>query len=719
MTAARNPLDELAAKRGAARPVIDKTINHEAERAVIAALMRNPDGKEIIRLGIAADLFDHPPDREAFAAIASFIADGIPPDAATLRGAVGNAALIEVETSLQEHASAANLPVYVNLLKACQREREIEAARERLANAVKGDASDDEITRLSGELRLLRSGQPGNAPPLRRLDLAQLEEACLTPKCIVENYLYADVALVAGAGGTGKTTTLLYEAVQIALGRTLWGCRVVNPGGTLFVTAEDSTDVLGARLREIMVALNLSRSDREIVLRSIPIVDLTADVQRLAELDAKGNITLTSLADSMVQSYQNEGLVQVIFDPAVSFGPGERLVNDGEQALITACRRIRKGLNCCVRLNHHTGKANARNGAIDQYAARGGSALPDGSRMVAILSSVDENGHCAAVKPNGFELRPDESGFILARAKLSYAPPQPNIWIRRRGFAFDYAIETRQGADEARELDARKVADFLADELHHGRRYTARALEDLGSLKLSRSRLRSALARLDAKGCLEERELPSSERRGKRKTYLHVAAIAQPMDGAIDQNSAVPSPLPAPIAPPESIAPPYREKENGAIDRRFSFSTSLNAPPNNGAIAAQWRNSDVIPSARVCASSETNAEPAQPTQAPQPYARVLSHRGVGINARAQIDETSNSRNPDEPPATNTPDSPLARRILAALDGCPGGIARADLLRIVGNGKGASPAMIEAEVNALLVKRRIATVNDRLVLEAQP
>ena len=668
MTAARNPLDELAAKRREARPVIDKTVNHEAERAVIAALMRNPDGHAILALDIRPDLFVGDATREAYSAIRAEILDGIQPDLATLGNALSPAAKIEFETSLTEHASAANLPHWVDRLKACRQERQIQDARERLANAVKGNASDDEIARLSGELRLLRSGQPGNAPPLRRLDLAHLEDASLTPKCIVENYLYADVALVAGAGGTGKTTTLLYEAVQIALGRPVWGCRVVTPGATLFVTAEDSTDVLGARLREIMVALNLSRSDREHVLRSIPIVDLTADVQRLAELDAKGNIILTSLADSMVQSYQNEGLVQVIFDPAVSFGPGERLVNDGEQALITASRRIRKGLNCCVRLNHHTGKANARNGALDQYAARGGSALPDGSRMVAILSSVDENGHCAAVKPNGFDLRPDESGFILARAKLSYAPPQPNIWIRRRGFAFDYAIETRQGADEARELDAHKVADFLVDELQHGRRYTARALEDLGSLKLSRSRLRSALARLDAKGCLEERELPSNERRGKRKTYLHVAAIAQPMDGAIDQNSAVPSPLPDPIAPPESIAPPYREKENGAIDRRFSFSTSLNAPPNNGAIAAQWRNSG---------------------------------------------------DSDEHPTMNTQDSPLARRILAALDGCPGGIARADLARLVGNGKGASPALIDIEVNRLLLARRIAIVNDRLVLEVTP
>lgn len=71
------------------------------------------------------------------------------------------------------------------------------------------------------------------------------------------------------------------------------------------------------------------------------------------------------------------------------------------------------------------------------------------------------------------------------------------------------------------------------------------------------------------------------------------------------------------------------------------------------------------------------------------------------------------------PEPNVIDSPLARRILEALDGCPGGIARDDLARLVCNGKGSSPAMIDAEINALLLKRRIATVNGRLVEEVSP
>ena len=179
MSARPNPLDALSSK----------TVNPEAERAVIAALIRKPDGNAILSLDIRPDLFVGDATREAYSAIRAEILDSIQPDLATLGNALSPAAKIEFETSLTEHASAANLPHWVDRLKACRHEREIEAARERLANAVKGDASDDEIARLSGELRQLRSGRPGNAPLLRRLDLAHLEDASLTPKCIVEDYL--------------------------------------------------------------------------------------------------------------------------------------------------------------------------------------------------------------------------------------------------------------------------------------------------------------------------------------------------------------------------------------------------------------------------------------------------------------------------------------------------------------------------------------------------
>ena len=493
------------------------------------------------------------------------------------------------------------------------------------------DARPASTPKTDGE----QSAKSAAIPPLRPFSDGELSGARLHPRCIVEKYLYADLALVAAAGGTGKTTTLIHEAACIATGRDVWGCQVQEPGATLFITAEDSRELFAARLREVMAAMDLSDYERRLVLERVTVWDVSGDMVRLAELDQGGNIRLTELADNIVTAYRDCGLVQVVFDPAISFGPGERLVNDGEQAVVTACRRIVRGLNCCVRLIHHTGKANARNGAIDQYASRGGTALPDGCRMVTILSAVGETGHCAANAPDGFDLQPGESGFIMARAKLSYAPPQPNIWIRRRGFGFEYFIEQPRNSGEARALDADKVFGFLTDELHHGTRYTARALEDSGSLKLPRARLRAALAILETGGRLEERELPKDARRGKRKNYLHpTASYCAAASGAIEPENTRSDGGGYPNAPTIAIAPPYREYKNGAIDAALYPPDSLNAPPVDGAIAAQWRNSDgnpepAAPPAGSGPTQTTSGEPviSQHTHkegTPTPVRRVIT-----------------------------------------------------------------------------------------------
>ena len=73
----------------------------------------------------------------------------------------------------------------------------------------------------------------------------------------------------------------------------------------------------------------------------------------------------------------------------MSFGVGEARINDAEQGLIESMRIFRHYLGCCVQGVHHTGKANARDKALDQYAGRGGSALSDGARMIAVMQPLD------------------------------------------------------------------------------------------------------------------------------------------------------------------------------------------------------------------------------------------------------------------------------------------------------------------------------------------
>lgn len=347
----------------------------------------------------------------------------------------------------------------------------------------------------------------------------EVKNAELAPRCIVTNYLYCDVGQIVSPGGTGKTTMLLHEAVCIALKRPVWGMETLTDGWTLFVTKEDQRERLLARLREIMTAMDLTDAEREKVLRRVIILDVTgADNKKLLFVE-DGNIRRTNVARMIVDAYRDDRPLQIIFDPTVSFGASEGLVNDNEQGLIEVGRYIVNELGCSFRYVHHTGKANARAKESDQYSGRGGSALADGSRMTVVLEAWDRK----ETPPMGCAIGRFVSAFKLKRHKVSYAPPnQPVIWIRRDGFAFDAFTEAQQTPDEQREARIDQVERFLTSRLKDGEHHTQNTLIAQKSVMggIPRDDLREAISTLLARGRVIEKELPKELRHGGRKFYL-------------------------------------------------------------------------------------------------------------------------------------------------------------------------------------------------------
>jgi regulatory protein RepA len=351
----------------------------------------------------------------------------------------------------------------------------------------------------------------------------EFDRASLAPPCIVRDYLFADVAVLIAPGGTGKTTLELYEAAHIALARPLFDMEVQRPGPVLILTAEDSREMLVARLRAIAQAMELSPAEIAKLHRDIRISDVSGEAVKLTII--AGDIVVPAPAvDDIIEQASAIKPVLVVIDPAVSFGVGEARINDAEQGLVDAARRIRRELGCCVRYVHHSGKQNARDKVIDQYAGRGGSALPDGARMVAVLQplSADEWS-----KATGSSLLKDENGMLLARPKLSYAPPQPDILISRKGYCFAHTSRLEQ--TKAQELAAHcdQVAQFLTAELAKDSRHTQNSLMAAGEiLDLSQHQVRAAVATLLANGRIEHADMPGKIARGPR-TYLRPIAVSE------------------------------------------------------------------------------------------------------------------------------------------------------------------------------------------------
>lgn len=334
--------------------------------------------------------------------------------------------------------------------------------------------------------------------PIKPFTELEANVARLHPRMLVEDYLFADLRNLVAAGGVGKTTMLLHEAVYGALGRSIWNKIVATSFTTVIITKEDSREIIVARLNQIMIDMELSKSERETVFERVWAIDLVGEPFKLAEFSGQVLRPHFENLDKLINRCNELKPDRIIFDPLMSFSIGESHVNDAEQAIVEASRYImRKIPNCAVDVVHHTGKGNARAGTTDQYSGRNGSALPDGARMVAVLNKMgtDSFYEATGIKLN---LSKREAGLLLSLPKLSYCAPQSDIYIHRRGFLFEAVkpldLEKREAiANENKAATKNATTEATRQSL-------LRALSELSLSDDPRDRYPSGSRLLDANG---------------------------------------------------------------------------------------------------------------------------------------------------------------------------------------------------------------------------
>ena len=427
-------LDAEAARFKAKRKAATATAseNYEAERALIAALIRNPDGKDIIRLGIAADLFALDATREAFVAIAAFVTDGVEPDAATLRSAISDAALIEVETSLREHVSAANLPAYVRLLKDCYRERQIQAARERLTRAVAAGCPDHELQAIVESIRLAGQGDAGKS---RFMDVGELCSLPPAENWLVKGYLSLDIlAVLFGDPGCGKSFLAIDIACHIATGRPWRGC-TVKPGKVLYIAGEGRNG-LSKRFKAWFERHGEPPRNVQICTAPIALTDPAGIAALVAEIQAMPEPPVLIVVDTINRN----------------FGPGDENATADMTTAVAGLDAIRNATGAAMLAAHHSGHG-------DKSRGRGSSVLRASVDVEYSVEKFDRTVQVRCTKAKDFDYPPplawtlekqplpwaDADGTpldsaVLESGELHEPPPPPN--------------SARMGANQAKALDA-------------------------------------------------------------------------------------------------------------------------------------------------------------------------------------------------------------------------------------------------------------------------
>lgn len=378
-----NPLDALAAV----------AVNREAERAVIAALVRKPDGKKILDLGITPELFAMDATREAFNAIRALILDDIQPDAATLRGAICDASLIEVETSLQEHVSSANLPVYVRLLKDCHRERQAQAARARLMKAAAAGAPDHELQAILESIRQIGQGEPGKG---RFLDVGELCELPPTENWLMKGYLTLDsLTVLFGDPGCGKSFLAIDIACHVATGTPWRGCPV-KPGKVLYIAGEGRNG-LSKRFRAWFE--RHGEQPRNIQICTMPIA--LTDPAGIAALVAE------------IQSMPEQPALIVVDTINRNFGPGDENATADMTKAVAGLDAIRNATGAAILAAHHSGHG-------DKTRGRGSSVLRASVDVEYAVEKFDRTVQIRCTKAKDFD-HPAPLAWTLEKQTLPWA----------------------------------------------------------------------------------------------------------------------------------------------------------------------------------------------------------------------------------------------------------------------------------------------------------
>ena len=365
------------------------------ERAYIAALIRDPDGRKLIHEGIATDHFTRPECREAFTAITLLIADGIQPDAATIATLTDSATMIEVETSLRENASAANRAHYVTVLKDYRLKRQIAALNSQIAAAASAGQPPTVITALVEQIEALQRGDKP-ATQSRFVRLSEMGDRPTAIDWLIKGYLVRDTTTqLFGDPGSGKSFIALDMALSIATGKE-WLGRKTKSGPVFYIAGEGLQGL--QRRKEAWLRYN------GIEDRSAPFW-LSDGATRLSDPEQ-----LAALIADIDAATAEEGMpyLLVIDTVARNFGNGDENSTQDMNAFIAALDTLRQRYRCCILLVHHTGHA-------DKSRARG---------SIALFGSLDAEYRVEKIG--------DDTVQMVSTRQKDNDDPQPLAWTLTR-----------------------------------------------------------------------------------------------------------------------------------------------------------------------------------------------------------------------------------------------------------------------------------------------
>jgi len=236
------------------------------------------------------------------------------------------------------------------------------------------------------------------------------------------DYIKKYISVTASAGGIGKTSAIIVEALAIATGKPLLGVDVKEQTNVWIINLEDPISEM--QMRTIAAMQHYNIKPEEVKGRLFMDGEDTMQITLAAE-GRDGLITNNDMLAAMIRVIKENNIGAVILDPFVSAHLVNENNNGSIQAVVAMLRKLARDTNSSVQLVHHIRKGNGDDATID--SVRGAGSLIGAARAARVINRITPEDAMAL----GVDEHEALGIFRVDDGKANLAPPSDKAVYRR------------------------------------------------------------------------------------------------------------------------------------------------------------------------------------------------------------------------------------------------------------------------------------------------
>jgi hypothetical protein len=236
------------------------------------------------------------------------------------------------------------------------------------------------------------------------------------------HYLRSFVSVLASAGGIGKTSLQIVEALAIVTGRPLLGEEVKERTNVWIVNLEDPLEEIQRRVIAAMQHYKITPEE----VRGRLFVNAGRDFSlKFGVQTREGVLPNTKLVEYLCKQIPQKKIGCVFIDPFV----GAHSINENDNmavnAIVAEIRRVADETKSAIGLVHHIRKGNGEDASID--SVRGAGSLIGAARAARVVNKVSEDD---AMKL-GVDMDKAKGIFRVDDGKANLSPPADKSTYRQ------------------------------------------------------------------------------------------------------------------------------------------------------------------------------------------------------------------------------------------------------------------------------------------------